>query len=114
MFSILPQAWAQAATAAQPSMLEQFFPFIVVILIFFFLVIRPQQKRVQSQKTFTSNLKRGDSVLTSSGIVGTIEGLTDLFVTLQIANNVKIKVLRSAIASAMSEEIDKKGTEKQS
>lgn len=115
MFSILPQAWAQAApAAAQPSLLEQFFPFIIVIFIFYFLVIRPQQRRVQSQKTFTSGLKRGDSVLTSSGIVGTIEGLTDLFVTLQIANGVKIKVLRSAIASAMSDEIDKKGSEKQS
>lgn len=108
MFSLLPQAWAQAAPAA-PSMLEQFFPFIIVILIFFFLVIRPQQKRAQNQKSFTGGLKRGDSVLTTGGIVGTIEGLTELFVTLQVANNVKIKVLRSAIASGISDELDKKG-----
>jgi preprotein translocase subunit YajC len=107
MFSLLPQAWAQAAPAASPSMLEQFFPFIIVILVFFFLVIRPQQKRAQNQKNFTSTLKRGDSVLTTGGIVGTIEGLTDLFVTLQIANGVKIKVLRSAIASGMSAELEK-------
>ena len=108
MFSFLPQAWAQgAAGAAQPSMLEQFFPFILVIVIFFFFVIRPQQKRAQNQKHFVTALKRGDSVLTTGGIVGTIDGLTDLFVTLQIANGVKIKVLRSAIASGMSAELEK-------
>jgi preprotein translocase subunit YajC len=106
MFSSI--AWAQAAgNAASPSMLEQFFPFIIIFGIFFFLVIRPQQKRAQTQKNFVSNLKRGDSVLTTGGIMGTIEGLTDLFVTLQIANGVKIKVLRSAIASAISEELEK-------
>lgn len=111
---IIPQAWAQAAPAAGPSLLEQFFPFIIVIFIFYFLVIRPQQKRLQNQKNFTTNLKRGDSVLTTGGIVGTIEGLTDLFVTLQIANGVKIKVLRSAIASGVTEELERKSSEKQS
>jgi len=105
MFSSV--AWAQAAAPQTPGMLEQFFPFIIIFLIFFFLVIRPQQKRAANQKTFLSGLKRGDSVLTTGGIVGTIEGLTDLFVTLQIANGVKIKVLRSAIASGISEELEK-------
>lgn len=106
MFSTL--AWAQSAsTAPAPSMLEQFFPFIIIFLIFFFLVIRPQQRRAQNQQNFTKALKRGDSVLTSGGIMGTIEGLTETFVTLQIANGVKIKVLRSAIASAMSDELEK-------
>ena len=108
MFSLLPQAWAQAAApAAGPTLLEQAFPFVIVILVFFFLVIRPQQQRAQKQKDFATSLKRGDSVLTTGGIVGTIEGLTDLFVTLQIANGVKIKVLRSAIASGISAELEK-------
>lgn len=104
MFSSV--AWAQAQAAA-PSMLEQFFPFILIFVIFFFLVIRPQQRRASDQKTFLSALKRGDSVLTTGGIMGTIEGLTERFVTLQIANGVKIKVLRTAIASGMSEELEK-------
>ncbi len=106
MFSSL--AWAQAAAAGKPSLLEQFFPFIFIILIFFFLVWRPQQKRAQEQKSFREKLKRGDSVLTSGGILGTIEGLTDQFVTLQIANGVKVKVLRSAVASSVNEENEKK------
>jgi preprotein translocase subunit YajC len=106
MFSTL--AWAQAEAAQKaPSMLEQFFPFIIIFLIFFFLVIRPQQRRSQTHKNFVTGLKRGDSVLTSGGIMGTIEGLTDHFVTLQIANGVKIKVLKSAIASGVNEELEK-------
>lgn len=98
MFSTL--AWAQeaAAPAAGPSMWENIFPFAIMFLIFFLFILRPQQRRAQDQKKFLDSLKRGDSVLTSGGIMGTIEGLTDRFVTLQIANGVKIKILRSAIA----------------
>lgn len=111
MFSTL--AWAQAAaqSAAQPptpSIWEQLFPFIIIFLIFFFLVLRPQQRRAQDQRKFRDALKKGDSVLTTGGILGTIEGLTEQVVTLQIANGVKIKVLRSAIAAGASEELEKK------
>ncbi len=103
-------AWAQAPAGAapQPSLLEQFFPYIIIFGIFFFLVIRPQQRRAQNHKTFVEKLKRGDSVLTSGGILGTIEGLTDQFVTLQIADNVKIRVLKSQIASGVQGEQEKK------
>ncbi len=102
MFSTL--AWAQgAAPAAGPSLWESLFPFLIMGLIFFLFILRPQQRRAQEQKKFLDKLKRGDSVLTSSGILGTIEGLTDRFVTLQIANGVKIKVLRSAIAGEAME-----------
>lgn len=106
MFSTL--AWAQAAAPVAPSIWEQLFPFIIIFLIFFFLVLRPQQRRANDQKKFRDSLKRGDSVLTSGGIMGTIEGLTDHFVTLQIANGVKIKVLRTAIAAGVNEELEKK------
>jgi len=106
MFSTL--AWAQAAAAPAPSLLEQLFPFIFIILIFFFLVWRPQQKRNQAQNQYRTNLKRGDSVLTSGGILGTIEGLTESVVTLQVSDGVKIKVLRSAIAGPSGKELEKK------
>ena len=80
------------------ALLESAFPFIIIFFVFFMLVLRPQQKRAQEQKKFRDSLKKGDSVLTTGGILGTIEGLTDHVATLQIANGVKIKVLRSAIA----------------
>lgn len=109
MFSTLAlaQTAAPATPAAGPSTLETLFPYIFLFLIFFFLILRPQQKRASRQKDFITSLKRGDSVLTTGGIMGTIEGLTDHFITLQIATGVKIKVLRSAIASGVSEELEK-------
>lgn len=107
----LSYAWAQAgapATPAGPTLWEQLFPFAILIVLMYLFILRPQQRRVQEQEKVRSALKRGDSVLTSSGILGTIEGLTDSFVTLQIASGVKIKVLKSAIAGPASEELEKK------
>lgn len=106
MFSSV--AWAQAAAPAAPSLLESAFPFIIIFFVFFMLVLRPQQKRAQEQKKFRDALKKGDSVLTTGGILGTIEGLTDQVATVQIANGVKIKVLRSAIAGGVNEGLEKK------
>lgn len=85
---------------AQPSMLEMFFPFAIVLVVMYFLMIRPQSKRAREHDNFLKNLKRGDQVVTSSGILGTIDGMTDQFVTLEIASNVKIKMLRKQIASS--------------
>lgn len=98
MFSTFAHAQEAATTAAGPSLLENLFPFAIMFIIFFLFILRPQQRRAEEQKKFLENLKRGDSVLTSGGIMGTIEGLTERFVTLQIANGVKIKVLRTAIS----------------
>ncbi|MCC7404603.1 MAG: preprotein translocase subunit YajC [Bdellovibrionales bacterium] len=98
-------AWAQqAAGKAAPSFFEQMMPFLFIFLIFFFLIIRPQQKRAKKQQEFLGALKRGDSVLTSGGIFGTIEGLTDKFVTLEVADGVKLRILRSQISGPVSEE----------
>ena len=105
MFSSM--AWAQAAAPAGPNWFESLFPFVMIFFIFYFLVLRPQQRKAQSHREFVANLKRGDSVLTTGGIMGTIEGLTDRFVTLQISNGVKIKVVKSAIASGVTEELEK-------
>ena len=105
------QAWPAAAKdspaapappgGAQPSpnALEQFFPFIILGLLFYFLLIRPQQRKIKQHGSFLSKIKRGDEVLTSSGIFGRIEGLTDQFAVLEVADNVRIRVVKSQIAS---------------
>lgn len=107
----LSYAWAQGTAAAPapagPTLMEQLFPFAILMLLMYFFIFRPQQKRMKEQDKIRSSLKRGDSVLTSSGILGTIEGLTDSIVTLQIANGVKIKVLKSAIAGPAAAELEK-------
>lgn len=100
-------AFAQEATAEaakqQPGMLEQFMPFILIFIIFFFFIIRPQQKRTKAHRDFLAQMKRGDSVLTSGGILGTIEGITEKFVTLEVADGVRLRILRAQIASQVNE-----------
>lgn len=85
---------------AQPSMLEMFLPFLIIFVIFYFLIIRPQSKRLKAHDRFVSDLKRGDSVITNSGIIGTIDALNDTIATLEVDNGVKIKVLRKQIAAS--------------
>lgn len=106
MFSSI--AWAQEAQGATPGLFEQLLPFLFIFVIFYFLLIRPQQKRAKTHQEFLKNLKRGDQVLTSGGIFGTIEGLTDDFVTLEIADDVKIRILKAQIASSIQNNEDKK------
>lgn len=88
--------------AQQPSTLETFVPFIFVFVLFYFLAIRPQSKKQKQHLTFLNGIKRGDEVITSSGIIGTIEGLTEQVVTLEISPGVRIKVLKSNIAASKS------------
>lgn len=90
--------------AKQPGALEMMLPFVFVFAIFYFLVIRPQVKRQKTHQKFITELKRGDEVITTSGILGTIEGITDRFVTLEVADNVSIKVLRSQVASTLAQQ----------
>lgn len=87
---------------AQPSTIEMLFPFIFIFVIFYFLIIRPQSKRMKTHDQFLTNLKRGDEVITSGGILGKVDGLTDQFVTLEISDGVKIKMLRKQVAASQS------------
>ena len=87
------------APQKKPSMIEQFMPFVFILLILYFLFIRPAQKKAKKHAEFTSNLKRGQSVLTSGGLLGKIDGLTEQYVILELAESVKVRVLRSHISS---------------
>ena len=75
-----------------------FLPLILLFAVFYFLLIRPQQKRARTHKSFVENLKKGDRVVTSGGMYGTITGVTDDAVTIEVAEKVRVKVLKSAIA----------------
>jgi len=100
MISSLFLTLADAATPPAQSPLQMVVPFVCVIVIFYFLIIRPQNKRQKELSTLVSTLKTGDKVVTSSGIHGIIanvkEGNT---LILKIADNVKIELDKSAIAS---------------
>jgi preprotein translocase subunit YajC len=71
----------------------------VIFVIFYFLMIRPQQKKQKELKAMLSNIAYGDTVITTGGIYGKVSGLADAVITLEIADKVRIKVSRSAIAS---------------
>ncbi len=94
---------APAAAGGAPPALLQLIPFAFMIIVLYFLMIRPQAKKQKSQREFLSSLKRGDQVITSGGILGSIEGMTDQFITLEIAPGTRIKILRSQIASGATQ-----------
>ncbi len=86
-----------AAGAQQAPGWMQFVPFAVIIGVFYFFLIRPQAKKQRETQSFLSALKVGDQVVTQSGILGRIAGMNEQVVTLEVANNVQIKVLRSLV-----------------
>jgi len=80
----------------------QILPLVLIFVIFYFLLIRPQQKKQKEHRQMIESLKKGDKVITTGGIYGTIEYLSQSTVTLKVADNVKIKVSRGAIAGIRS------------
>ena len=80
----------------------QFIPLILIFVVFYFFLIRPQQKKVKEHKLMVENLKRGDKVVTSGGIVGTIERVIDNEkVEVSISDNVNVEVVRSTGIQAL-------------
>lgn len=76
--------------------------FGAIFLIFYFMIIRPQQKRAKERDKMLSNLEKGDKVVTNGGIHGVIAGLEEKTALLQISDNVKIKIERSAITTVLA------------
>jgi len=86
-----------------------FIPIILMFVIFYFLLIRPQQKQAKKHKEMIEALKRGDQVVTSGGIIGRIFQINEGIVTLEVADGVKIRILKAQIASTIAEgETEKK------
>jgi preprotein translocase subunit YajC len=92
---------AYAQDAGQPGGLMSFLPLIVIFIIFYFLLIRPQMKRAKEHRKLVAELANGDEVVTNGGLLGKITNVGESFVTLELADNVKIKVQRQAITSVM-------------
>ena len=87
----------------------QFIPLILIFVIFYFFLIRPQQKRVKDHKAMVSSLKRGDEIITSGGIIGTIEKvMEDDRIEVNIGENVKVQIIKSTITSLLKKEEIKK------
>jgi preprotein translocase subunit YajC len=77
-------------------------PFLLMILIFYFLLIRPQQKQLKERQKMLDGLKVGDKILTVGGIIGTISSINDDKIEVEIAKNIKVTMLRSAVTSVLN------------
>lgn len=90
-----------ADAAAQPNMLMQFGPLVLIMFAFYFLMIRPQQKKMKAHQAMLASLKVGDRVILASGFAGKITKIEERFFTVEIARNVDVQVERNAVAQKL-------------
>ena len=91
----------QGSEGGGGSLISTIIMFGAIFAIFYFMIIRPQQKRAKEREKLLSNIEKGDKIVTSGGVHGTIVGLEDKTALIEIATNVKIKIERSAIGSVI-------------
>ncbi len=108
-------AYAQAAAGGGSlGALEQFLPLILIFVVFYFLLIRPQQKKMKQHKEMLGQLRRGDRVLTAGGIIGTVNKLiSDTEVSVEIAEGVRVRVVRGTITEVLSKTEPVPGTKEE-
>lgn len=92
-------ALAQAAPAAppSPSIITQLLFFLPLILIFYFLLIRPQQQRAKKHAEMVANIKRGDTVVTSGGLIGKVNKVNDAELSVDLAENVRVRIIKAMV-----------------
>ena len=101
-------AFAQAAGGAKPAdprlaLLLQILQFVPIFVIIYLLLIRPQQQRQKKLENLVKKLKKGDRVLTTGGIIGTVVGVDDTRAVLRIADEVKVEFAKSAVVQVLEE-----------
>jgi preprotein translocase subunit YajC len=96
-------AYAQGTGIFDQNALIQFLPLILIFVVFYFLLIRPQQRKAKDQKSMLDALRRGDRVVTGGGIIGTVARVDNPEeVVVEIAENVRVRVVRSTITSVLA------------
>jgi preprotein translocase subunit YajC len=96
-FSNNPQGGGQGG----PSLLVSFIPILLIFVIFYLLLILPQQKKQKQHINMINSLKKGDQIVTSSGMFGTIADVKEQKIVLKIADEVKIEIVKSAVATVV-------------
>ena len=94
-------AYAQAAGASADPMtaaLVQLAPLVLIIIVFYFLLIRPQQRRLKAHQEMIKALQRGDTIVTSGGLIGKVKSVADDEVRVELAPNVEVRVVRGTVA----------------
>jgi preprotein translocase subunit YajC len=98
----ITDAFAQTAAAGGPdpmtAMLVQLAPLVLILVVFYFLLIRPQQKRLKAHTDMIKAMAKGDTVVTSGGLIGKVRSIADDEVRVELAPNVEVRVVRATIA----------------
>ncbi len=103
MFTSTAYAQAASGTSIGGFDIVQIAPLVLIFVVFYFLLIRPQQKKAKEHKTMLSALRRGDRVVTGGGILGSVSKVQgDEEVVVEIAEGVRVRVLRSTITAVLS------------
>lgn len=87
----------QAAGAAQPSTLTSLLPLLLIIVVFYFFMIRPQMKKQKELKTYRSGIQKGEKIITTGGIYGKVTDVKDQTITVEVAENVRIRIDKNAV-----------------
>ncbi|MCF4164437.1 preprotein translocase subunit YajC [Zavarzinia compransoris] len=97
---LISTAYAQAAGGAEggAAMLMQFLPLVLIVVVFYFLLFRPQQKRAKEHKALLEAVRRGDTVVTMSGLIGKVAKVQDGEVVLEVAEGVRVRILKGTIS----------------
>lgn len=92
-------AFAQAAPAASPGggLMMQLVMFLPLILIFYFLLIRPQQQRAKKHTAMVASIKRGDTIVTTGGLIGKVNKVSDTEISVDLAENVRVRVIKGMV-----------------
>ena len=98
---LIPAAYAQSGAAQAPNPIMSFLPIIVMIPLFYFMLIRPQMRRSRETKDMLGKLAKGDEVVTAAGLAGRITAIGEVYLTVEIADKVEVKVQKSAITSVL-------------
>jgi preprotein translocase subunit YajC len=111
---LISPAYAQAAApAAGGDMFMSLLPLLLIFVVFYFLLIRPQQTKMKQHRDMIENLKKGDQIVTSGGIIGKIVRLeqSDGSLMVEIAPNVQVKVVRSTVADVVGKPVPAKSND---
>src|SRR5215475_11895489 len=92
MNALIPEAWAQGAAPSATGGMPALLMMVIFIVIFYFLLIRPQQKKAKEHQALITKLSRGDEVVTTGGLLGKVTEVGDSFVTIEVADGVRLKV----------------------
>lgn len=98
---LIPSAFAQSSAVGGDAGLMGFLPIVIMFVLLYFLMIRPQMKRAKEHKTMVEALQKGDEVITAGGVLGKVTGVSDAYVTVEIAANTEVSVQRSAVQTLL-------------